>query len=164
MKQQNLVKSLYWLFVVLLIAMLAQGMGPAQVVRAQEPTTTSDLAVSLVSVPKHARACEVFQAIYTVTNLGPDPAYNMSVGVHIPDAYHDIAVLRWPDSLAVGETATFSIVIWVGSFEPGETRRAWVGAGVSSPVTSLDPNLDNNRVEVPMKIIGPHVVNCLPRY
>lgn len=164
MKQQKLFKSLHWLFVVTLIAMLAQGMGPAQIVRAQEPTSTSDLAVSLVSVPNQARACEVFQAIYTVTNLGPDPAYNMSLGVHIPDAYHDIAVLRWPYALAVGETATFSIVIWVGSFEPGETRRAWVGAGVSGPGTSIDPNMDNNRVEEPMKIVGPYVANCLPRY
>lgn len=106
MKQQSLVKSLHYLFIAALIALLTQTVAPSQTARAQEPSSTSDLAVKLVSIPKHAKACDVFQAIYTVTNLGPDPAYNMSVGVHIPDAYHEIAILRVPYLLAVGETAT----------------------------------------------------------
>lgn len=164
MMQRSLVKSLHYLFIAAIIALLTQGVAPAQIVRAQEPSSTSDLAVKLVSIPKHAKACEVFQAIYTVTNLGPDPAYNMSVGVHIPDAYHEIAILRVPYLLAVGETATFSVIIWVGSFEPGESHRAWVGVGAYSPAISVDPNLENNRVETSMKIISEPVENCLPRY
>lgn len=164
MKQPRFVKILHLVFIAALIALLTPGMSAADPARAQEMTTTSDLAVNLVSIPNHAKACEVFQAIYTVTNLGPDPAYYPSVGVHIPDAYHDISILRAPWYLEVGETATFSVVIWVGSFEPGENRRAWVGVGVSLPADSLDPNPDNNRVDSDMKIISKHVVNCLPRY
>lgn len=164
MKQKSLVKSLHYLFIAALIALLTQAVAPAQTARAQEPSSTSDLAVRLVSIPKHAKACDVFQATYTVTNLGPDPAYNMSVGVHIPDAYNEIAILRVPYLLAVGETATFSVIIWVGGFEPGESRRAWVGVGASLLPDSIDPNPDNNRVESDMKIISEPVVNCLPRY
>jgi hypothetical protein len=164
MKQQSLVKSLHYLFIAALIALLTQAVAPAQTVRAQEPSSTSDLAVNLVSMPNHAKACEVFQAIFTVTNLGPDPVSYVFAGVHLPDAYNEIAILGSPYSLAVGETATFSAIIWVGGFEPGENRRAWVGVGASLPANSIDPNLDNNRFEKEMKIISKPVVSCLPRY
>lgn len=163
MKQQILVKGLRLVFIVSLALVLTQGPGPA---RAQEQTPVSDLEVSIVSVPKTARACEVFQAIYTVKNLGPDPAYNIFVGAGIPDAYHDIAHLREPYSLAVGQTATVSIVIWVGSYVPGETSHAWVTAGVSSfwQGVDVDPNPDNNTVHTEMKIVSKPVDDCLPLY
>ena len=164
MKQQRVVKCLPWLIVASLIALLYPGMSPAQPVLAQEMTTTSDLVVNLVSMPKTARACEVFQVIFTVKNLGPDPADYVYVGTHLPDAYNEIDVLGSPYSLAVGETATFSAIIWVGGFEPGENRRAWVGVGASLPANSNDPNSENNRVENDMKIVSKPVVSCLPRY
>lgn len=164
MKQQRLVKSMHLLIIAALVAMLIPGLSPAQTAYAKVQTSTSDLAVNLVSVPKTSKACDVFQAIFTVTNLGPDPAYNTSIMVHIPDAYHDIALLGVPYFLAVGETATISAVIWVGSFEPGETRRAWVGVTASGLATSFDPNLDNNYVNSDMKIVSQPVITCLPRY
>lgn len=164
MTQQRVFKCLPWLIIASLIALLSPGMSPAQPVFAQEMTTTSDLAVDLVSMPKNAKACEVFQVIFTVTNLGPDPAAYVFVGTHLPDAYNEIAVLGSPYSLAVGETATFSAIIWVGGFEPGENRSAWVGVGASLPANSVDPDLDNNRVENDMKIVSKPVVSCLPRY
>lgn len=164
MNQQKVVKCLPWLFIASLIALLYPGMSSARPVLAQEMTKESDLVVSLIAMPKTARACEVFQVIFTVKNLGPDPADYVYVGTHLPDAYNEISVLGSPYSLAVGETATFSAIIWVGGFEPGENRRAWVGVGASLPANSVDPNPDNNRIEKNMKIVSQPVVSCLPRY
>lgn len=166
MNKQRVVKCLPWLIIASLIALLNPGMPSAQPVLAQEMTTTSDLAINLVSMPKTARACEVFQVIFTVTNLGPDPATYVDVGTHLPDAYNEIAILRSASeyNLAVGETATFSAVIWVGGFEPGENRSAWVGVGAHLRAEGIDPNPDNNRVEKDMKIISKPVLSCLPRY
>ena len=166
MNQQRVVKCLLWLIVASLIALLYPGMSSAPPVLAQELTPTSDLEVKLVSMPKTTRACEVFQVIFTVKNLGPDAATYVDVGTHIPDAYNELAILRSASeyNLAVGETATFSAVIWVGGFEPGESRRAWAGVGAHLRADSIDPNLDNNRVERDMKIVSTPVVSCLPRY
>lgn len=164
MKQQRSSKPMVLLLTVALTVLFTQSVAPAHPANAQELTPVSDLAVNLVSVPKNSKACEVFQAIFTVTNLGPDPATNIGMVVHIPDAYHDIAVLGAPYSLAVGETATFSAVIWVGSYIPGETNRAWVGVTVSTPAAIVDPNLENNTIFSDMKIVSKPVKNCLPRY
>lgn len=166
MCHKNVVKYLRLLVIVALALILSQATAPAAPARAQEQTPSSDLVVHLVSVPKTAKACDVFQAIYTVTNLGPDTATYISVMVHIPDAYHDIALLGVPYSLAAGETATFSAVIWVGSFVPGEIRNAWVGVTVSSysDGVNVDPNPENNETRKEMKIVSKPVKNCLPRY
>jgi hypothetical protein len=162
MQKQTLPQSLHLLFIAAMIAMLIMSMAPAQAAHAQE-TSTSDLAVTLVSLPKHVKACDVFEAVYAVTNLGPDSAYNIEALIHIPDAYQDIATVGLPASLDVGKTATFTVVIWVGGFVPGELRSAWAGVTVYSniyPDVSMDPNLENNEVRTPMKIIGKHVDSC----
>jgi hypothetical protein len=163
MNKQRVVKGLYWLIIASLIALFNPGMPSAQPVLAQE-LTTSDLEVNLVSMPKTARACEVFQVIFTVKNLGPDPATYVDLGTHLPDAYNELAILGSTYNLAVGETATLSAVIWVGGFEPGENRTAWVGVGAHLRADGIDPNLDNNRVEKDMKIVSKPVLSCLPRY
>jgi hypothetical protein len=164
MNQRTVAKCLPWLIIASLVALLYPGMSLAQPVLAQEMTTTSDLLVKLVSMPKSARACDVFQVIFTVKNLGPDLVTRVDLGTHLPDAYNEIAILGSPYYLDVGETATFSAVIWVGGFEPGENRRAWVGVGASLPADGIDPDLDNNRVEKNMKIVSEPVVSCLPRH
>lgn len=152
-------KSVRWLFIAMLITMLVASMAPARTAYAQE-SSIADLAVSLVSIPKHAKACQTFEVIYTITNLGPDPATNLYLQVSIPDAYQDLDVLGLPETLAVGQTATVSVVIKVLVFEPGETRRAWVGVELVS-FDSLDPNLDNNTTtRTPMRIIGKYISRC----
>lgn len=157
MKKQTLTKNPRLLFIAAMVAVLTISMAPAQAARAQV-TSTSDLAVSLVSLPKHVKACDVFEAVYTVTNLGPDPASNISLLIHIPDAFQDIGTLGLPDTLDAGETATFTVVIWVGGFVPGELRSAWVGVTVYS--ASVDPNLDNDELRAPIRIISKHVDSC----
>ena len=158
-------KSARLFFMGMLIAMLTISMMPIQSVQAQDPTT-SDLALSLVSIPKHAKACQTFEGIYTVTNLGPDPVNHLSGGAGIPDAYDIIDVVGLPESLGVGESATFTIIIMVTGFVPGETRHAWVNAGVISDYylePSIDPNPENNIINSEMKLIGKRSNEWCPR-
>lgn len=129
---------------------------PAQAAAAQT-ATISDLSVSLVSIPKHVKACQTFEAIYEVTNLGPDPASHLFMGAGIPDAYDVQDILGAPESLAVGQTETVTVIIKVTGFFPGENRRAWVRFGLHSESVlepSIDPNPDNNRITSPMRIIS----------
>jgi hypothetical protein len=76
MKNQTFIKSLHRLFIAALIAMLIISAAPAQTVRA-EVTSTSDLAIQLVSAPRHAKACQIVTTTFIITNLGPErqPAY-----------------------------------------------------------------------------------------
>jgi hypothetical protein len=149
----------------LLIVILLMSLLPIQAAQAQE-ATTSDLSLRLVSIPKHAKACQTFEATYTVTNLGPDPVHHLSGGAGIPDAYDVVDIVGLPESLAMGESATFTIIIKVTAFVPGEIRHAWVNAGVISDYylePSIDPNPDNNMVYTEMKVIGKRSTESCPR-
>lgn len=163
MKNKIMTSKLYLPLVVALIVVLMASMAPIQTVGAEGITTTSDLATILVSVPKHAKACQVFEATYTVTNFGPDPASHLYVAVSIPDQYDVVGMMGAPDSLAVGETRTFTVVIKVTSFVPGEMRMAWVGVSVISepyPDISVDPNQDNNDTYKEMRLISKRALSC----
>jgi hypothetical protein len=125
---------------------------------------TSDLAISLVSAPpKHAKACDTFEATYSITSLGPDNAVNVSVFLNVPDQFQVINVSGMPVNLAVGERATVTAVIKVVAFVPGESREAWVRATVGSdiyPDVSVDPNPANNEVFKAVKLISKQVLTC----
>ncbi|HSL31574.1 MAG TPA: hypothetical protein VK900_20405 [Anaerolineales bacterium] len=162
MSSHCVVRSGRSLFIAIVIAMLVLSMVPAQAARA-EATTTSDLAVKLVSIPKHAKACQVFEAVYTVKNLGPDPATHLYLLVSIPDAYDVAGIMGLPETLAVGQIATVSVVIKVVAFEPGETRRAWVGVTLVSDYylePSFDPDPENSTTRSPMRLIGKPSIGC----
>jgi hypothetical protein len=153
-------------YVAILIVMLMITLVPTGAAQAQEPTV-SDLAVSLVSIPKHAKACETFEAVYTVTNRGPDPASHLWLGVGIPDAYDVVEIVGLPDSLAVGESATVTVFVRVVAFVPGEMRYAWVNVDVASGNVlepSTDPNPDNNSVVNEMKLIGKRSMESCPAH
>jgi len=154
MKNQTIAKGLQLLFSATLIAMLALSIIPTQTARAQE--TSSDLTVRVVSAPKHVRDCEVFEVTFVVTNLGPDPVSDLSIGINVPDAFNEIDLLDSPDSLAVGETATFTAVVQVTSFDKfSEPRLAWVLTRVfPAPDFRIDPNPENNSAEASIRIIG----------
>jgi hypothetical protein len=162
MKNQTFVKSLTRLFIAALIAMLTISVEPAQTVRA-ETTSTSDLAIQLVSAPQHAKACQIVTATFIIKNLGPDKATSLYVQMLIPDQFGDIALLGVPDSLAVGQSATITAVLKVVAFVPGESRSAWIGAYVVSdpfPNISIDPNSANSEFSTPVRMISKPVDIC----
>jgi len=156
-------KGLHLLFIAALVTVLTISIAPVQAAHADAVTTTSDLVVRLVSIPKHAKACEVFEVTFTVTNLGPDPASPLNVGVGITDQFDQVGILHAPDSLGVGETATVTAVIKVTAFVPGESRNGWVSVGAGSdpyPNISVDPNPDNNNAGKIVKLISKQVLSC----
>src|SRR5687767_3843838 len=141
----SITKSFRLFFIATLVMALAISLAPVQAVYAD--TSTSDLAIELVSAPRHAKACQVFEATFKITNRGPDEASNLFVNIATPDQLGTLELLGVPETLAAGESVTITAVIQVVSFGPNDTRSAWVGAGVSSepyPDTSVDPNWENN--------------------
>ena len=153
MKKQTVAKGLHLVLSAALIALLAMSIAPAQTARAQVTTSVSDLTVSVISIPKHGKACETFEVTYAVTNLGPDPAANVDIGINVPDQLEFIETQGAPSSLAVGETAIITAVIEVLYVD--RDRKGWVDATVFSSVISIDPNRENNRLSSPFKLIGP---------
>ena len=131
------------LFMGILIAMFMISLLPIHAAAAQEETS-SGVMISLVSIPKHVKACQTFAAVYTITNHGPDPVSG-GIWVNIPDAFDVIAITGVPQILTVGETATVTVYVKVTLFVPGEMRYAWVTVGANNTITSE------------MKIIGKHV-------
>lgn len=148
------------LFSAALIAVLAMSIAPAQTARAQVTTSVSDLTVSVISIPKHGKACETFEVTYAVTNLGPNPAANVNLGINVPDQLEFLDTQGAPSSLAVGETVIMTAIIEVLYVD--RDRKGWVDATVFSsvsPDSSTDPNLENNRLSSPFRLIGPKK-NC----
>ena len=143
-----------------LVALFGMNILPA----AAQQEFTSDLAISIVSAPpKHAKACNTFEATYTITNIGPDDAAGVSVQINIPDQFEVINLLGVPNYLAAGDSATFTAVIKIVAFGIGESRVAWVRAIVGSdiyPDVSLDPNLNNNEVFTAVKLISKPAPSC----
>jgi hypothetical protein len=123
----------------------------------------SDLAIKHVSGPKSAKACETFTETYTITNLGPDFARNVNVGVIVPDAFDVTEMQGVPVNLEVGESATITAVIKVVAFVPTESRKWRLTAGIYSeiyPDTNVDVDLNNNEVSNPITLTGKHRMLC----
>jgi hypothetical protein len=144
--------------IAVLIAVLTISIIPVQTARAQ--TTTSDLVVRLVSVPKHAKACEVFQVTFTVTNLGPDPADDLFVSLVLSDHFDLVDILNAPESLGAGETATITAFVKVTAFVPGETRTGRLLASATSAEFSSDPNPEDNFAVATVRLISRRVMSC----
>ena len=142
-------------FIIALVLSLALSLTPVRAAHAA--TSTSDLAIQLISAPRNAKACQVFEARFRITNLGPDEASGIFVNTSIPDQLGTLDLLGVPSTLAVGESVTVTAVVQVVSFGQNDPRNAWVGAGVSAepyPDTSVDPNWDNNNVSGSLKLVG----------
>ena len=155
MHHRSIKQSLSLFFVSILVLALAISLAPVQPVYAD--TSTSDLAIQLVSAPKTAKSCQVFEASFKITNLGPDAASGLFVNISTPDQLGWLDLSGVPETLAPGESVTVTATIKVVAFGPDDTRSAWVGAGVSAdpyPDTSLDPNWENNNVSRSLKLVG----------
>jgi hypothetical protein len=155
MLHHSITKNFRLFFIATLVMALAISLAPVQAVYAD--TSTSDLAIKLVSAPRHAKACQVFEAKFKITNLGPDQANGLFVNISVPDQLGWLDLSGVPETLPAGESVIITAVIQVVSFGPNDTRSAWVGAGVSAepyPDTSLDPNWENNNVSRSLKLVG----------
>ncbi len=156
-------KGLYVLSIASLVAVLTTSIVPAQTARAQATSSTSDLAVKVISSPKTAKACQTFKVTFSVTNRGPDPASHLYVMAWLPDQLGLVSLDGAPESLAVGQTVTFSARVKVVAFVPGETRQAWVGVHAMSdpyPDVSIDPNSENDWGSKPLRLSGKPVMIC----
>jgi Domain of unknown function DUF11 len=155
MVHRSLKKSFHLFFISALAMALA--ISVASVSTAYADTSTSDLAIELLAAPKNAKACEVFEATFRISNLGPDDASGIFVNTSVPDQLGTLDLLGVPESLAAGESVIITAVVKVVSFGPNDTRDAWIGAGVSSdpyPNTSVDPNWENNNASRYLKLVG----------
>ncbi|HLO28022.1 MAG TPA: hypothetical protein VK249_02735 [Anaerolineales bacterium] len=158
----RLQRSLQLWFIAALVAMLTISSAPVQSAHAVA-TSKSDLAANILSIPKHVKACQTFEGTFSVTNLGPDPASHLNIMILLPDPFSLVGSLGAPDSLAVGETVTFSAVIKAVAFVPGEPRLTWIGVDAVSdpfPDTSTDPNPENNSVFRQIRLISKPVLSC----
>jgi hypothetical protein len=163
MKNQSLSKSLHLLFIAALVATLTIGLAPAQTARADAITTTSDLKVRIISMPKEVKACQTFKVTFSVKNLGPDPASHLYIMVRLPDPFELVVLRGAPESLSVGQTVKFSADIKVVAFVPGEPRKTWLGIDAMSdpyPDISIDPNPDNNPVFKNIRMVSKPRQGC----
>jgi hypothetical protein len=129
----------------------------APVRAAYADTSTSDIAIEIVSAPRHAKSCETFEVTFRVTNLGPDAATSLFVFASTPDQLGTLDILGVPETLAAGESVIITAVVKVVAFGPNDPRNVWIGGGASSqpyPDTSVDPNPENNNVSQPLKLVG----------
>ena len=143
------------------IMILVVSLAPSQVVRAD--TFTSDLAIRLISAPKHVKACQVFQLTFEITNYGPDIATGIVVGSTAPDPLGAFTIEGVPTMLAPGDTAIVTATVKVVAFVPGEIRASWIGGHIYSdlyPDTSIDPNPDNNYAMQDLRFIGKPQYGC----
>ena len=143
------------------ILVLSISLVPSHVAYAD--TSTSDLAIRMVSAPKHAKACQVFTVTFEIANYGPDVATNLVIDDTAPDQLGVLDIQGVPATLAPGETATVIATVKVVAFVPDESRQGWIGASIYSdpyPDTSLDPNPDNNLAVQSLKFIGRRQAGC----
>src|SRR5215212_2447330 len=98
-------------FIAALVMALAVSLAP--VGAAYAATSTSDLAIELLSAPKNVRACQVFEATFRITNLGPDDASGIFVNTSVPDQLGTLDILGVPSTLAAGDSVTITAVVKV---------------------------------------------------
>ncbi len=129
----------------------------------------SDLAIQLVSAPRHAKVCEVFEQTYRIQNLGLDTAENVVVEVGGTDQFDVISVQGVSGAgspgvtLPPGESMLVTTVIKVTAFVPGESRDGHVGETVGSdvyPDIAIDPNADNNVLYMTVRLVSKQKISC----
>ena len=137
--------------------------------RADGPTPVADLAITRVSGPKKAHACQIFKETYRVTNNGPDLARYIQLSAGGGDQFDAVSVDgvpgRYSDffDLAAGQSRTIVAYFKVVGFVPGEERDAFIGATLFwdyYSYTGIDPNPDNNVAGTPIWLVGKPKDSC----
>ncbi len=123
----------------------------------------ADLSVEIDLQGARPRADEVFVAVITIRNDGPDTATDVEFSTGETDQFDAKALVCGGelgagefcsfDELAPGEEVTAYLVLEVCCFVEGESRRGRITAEVASQTTDPDPDDNIDRVEV--QIVGP---------
>jgi len=143
----------------LIVLMLMLGLVPTAF--AQEPT--ADLALTKTADRKSVKIGETITFTITVTNLGPDTATGIYFGDAIPDPLNFVSAScdKGPtfggacavDSLAVGESATITVVT-TPITNPAQSERKFTNTAFIAESTTFDPNPDNNTASLQLHIVG----------
>ena len=143
----------------LIVLMLMLGLVPTAF--AQEPT--ADLALTKTADRKSVKIGETITFTITVTNLGPDTATGIYFGDAIPDPLNFVSAScdKGPtfggacavDSLAVGESATITVVT-TPITNPAQSERKFTNTAFIAESATFDPNLDNNTASLQLHIVG----------
>ena len=143
----------------LIVLMLMLGLVPTAF--AQEPT--ADLALTKTADRKSVKIGETITFTITVTNLGPDAATGIYFGDSIPDPLNFVSAScdKGPtfggacavDSLAVGESATITVVT-TPITNPAQSERKFTNTAFIAESATFDPNPDNNTASLQLRIVG----------
>jgi uncharacterized repeat protein (TIGR01451 family) len=133
------------------------------VVPVSAQTATADLALTKTSDRKNVKIGENITFTITVTNLGPDMATGIFFGDAIPDPLNLVSASCSQgtvfggacavDSLAVGESATISLVA-TPITNPAKSERKFTNTAFIAESATLDPNLSNNTASLTLQIVG----------
>ena len=148
-------------FRVTLFIMLMLMLGLVPTAFAQEPT--ADLALTKTADRKSVKIGETITFTITVTNLGPDTATGIYFGDAIPDPLNFVSAScdKGPtfggacavDSLAVGESATITVVT-TPITNPAQGERKFTNTAFIAESATFDPNPDNNTASLQLHIVG----------
>jgi uncharacterized repeat protein (TIGR01451 family) len=143
----------------LIVLMLMLGLVPTAF--AQEPT--ADLALTKTADRKSVKIGETITFTITVTNLGPDAATGIYFGDAIPDPLNFVSAScdKGPtfggacavDSLAVGESATITVVT-TPITNPAQSERKFTNTAFIAESATFDPNPENNTASLSLHIVG----------
>ena len=152
-------RNLYYLVTMLTVLILMLGMVPSA--SAQE--AGADLSLTKTADRKNAKIGENITFTITVTNLGPDTATSIYFGDSLPDPLNfvssscDRGTAYWGlcrvDSLAVGESATITVVT-TPITNPARSERKFTNLAYIEESATFDPNPDNNTASLQFHIIG----------
>ena len=148
-------------FPVTLLTVLILMLGAAPAASAQEPS--ADLALTKTADRTNVKIGQTITFTITVTNLGPDTATGIYFGDSLPDPLNfvssscDRGTAFWGlcrvDSLAVGESATITVVT-TPITNPAKSERKFTNLAYIAEATTFDPNPDNNTDSLQLHIVG----------
>jgi len=125
-------------------------------------TGTADLAVTMAGDKRHLRFGDTITFTVTVTNLGPDGATGVTVGVGASDSYADFGG-TCPDgstsnicdlgNLASGDSVTVRFRLGTSQSCPPD-RLGVAVASVSHDANTIDPISANDSVRTETKFVG----------
>jgi uncharacterized repeat protein (TIGR01451 family) len=150
---------LHYPVALLTVLILILGIVPS--VSAQE--LTADLTLTKTADRKNVKIGENITLTITVTNLGPDAAAGIYFGDSLPDPLNFVSAscdkgttsgsACAVDSLAVGESATITIVA-TPITNPAQSERKFTNTAFIAESATFDPDPDNNTASLNLHIMG----------